>query len=76
MPPKNMKSNAKMERKDTQEVFVGILSGHLWIKTQTMLIPTKLGKNREESQDSEDEDQSILISRIRAIRIRRLFEEI
>ena len=62
MPPKNMKSNAKMERKDTQEVFVGISSAHSWIKTQTMLKPTKLGKNREGSQDSEDEDEEILIS--------------
>ena len=62
MKHKNMKSNAKMERKDTQEVFVGISSAHSWIKTQTMLKPTKLGKNREGSQDSEDEDEEILIS--------------
>ena len=62
MLPKNMKSNAKMERKDTKEVFVGISSAHSLIKTQTMLKPTKLGKNREGSQDSEDEDEEILIS--------------
>ena len=62
MPPKNMKSNSKMERKDTLEVFIGISSAHSWIKTQTMLKPTKLGKNREGSQDSEDEDEEILIS--------------
>ena len=62
MPPKIMKSKAKMERNNTQEVFVGISSAHSWIKTQTMLKPTKLGKNREGSQDSEDEDKEILIS--------------
>ena len=62
MLPKNMKSKAKMERSNTQDVFVGISSAHSWIKTQTMLKPTKLGKNREGSQDSEDEDEEIFIS--------------
>ena len=62
MPPKKSRGNAKLERKDTQEVFVGISSAHSWIKTQTMLKPTKLGKNREGSQDEEDEDEEILIS--------------
>ena len=51
-----------MERKDTQMVFVGISSAHSWIKTQTMLRPTKLGKNKESSQDSDDEEEDILIS--------------
>ena len=61
MPPKDKKGKNKMERKDTQEVFVGISSAHSWIKTQTMLKPTKLGKNREGSQDSEDEAEEIQI---------------
>ena len=61
MAPKTNRGKVKMERKDTQEVFVGISSAHSWIKTQTMLKPTKLGKNKEGSQDDEDEDEEILI---------------
>ena len=61
MGPKKKKTSVKMERKDTQMVFGGISSAHSWIKTQTMLRPTKLGKNKEGSKDSDDEEEDILI---------------
>ena len=39
----------------------GISSAHIWIKTNTMLRPTKLGKKGEGSDESGDDEEDIMI---------------
>lgn len=42
-------------------ILEGISSLHSWIKTQTMIRPTKLGKKKDESFD-DDDDEDVVIS--------------
>ena len=60
MPPKGKK--IKSEEKPMEVMMEGISSAHSWIKTNTMLRPTKLGKKGEGSDDSGDEEEDIVIS--------------
>jgi hypothetical protein len=60
MPPKAKKG--KNEEKSVEGMLEGISSAHSWIKTNTMLRPTKLGKKGEGSDDSGDEEEDILIA--------------
>lgn len=52
----------KAEEKSVEGMLEGISSAHSWIKTNTMLRPTKLGKKGDGSDDSGDEEEDILIS--------------
>ena len=61
MPAKAKKG--KTEEKSVEGMMEGISSAHSWIKTNTMLRPTKLGKKGGDgSDDSGDEEEDILIA--------------
>ena len=61
MPPKPNKG--KNEEKSMEAMLEGISSAHSWIKAQSMLRPTKLGKKGGDGSDeSGDEEEDILIS--------------
>ena len=60
MAAKNKQKVAKVEVISNQVMIEGISSAHSWIKTQTMLRPTKLGKNREGSEESGDDDEDVI----------------
>ena len=67
MPPKQKRVGGKDE--DVKSMLVGISSAHSWIKTQTMIRPTKLGKSKprddydgSSESDEEEDDFSIYLS--------------
>ena len=60
MAPKPKKG--KNEEMSKESMVEGISSAHCWIKSNTMLRPTKLGKKGEGSDESGDEEEDILIS--------------
>ena len=61
----------KLKGKGDEEahgILEGISSLHSWIKTQTMIRPTKLGKKREDSfDDVSDEDNVMTVTMIMMI---------
>ena len=61
MPPKPKPGGGKEE--DVTSMLAGISCAHSWIKTQTMIRPTKLGKKRGDGsdEDSGEEDDDIAI---------------
>ena len=66
MPPKmqkkKKKSAAAADEQSVEACMEGISSMHSWIKANTMIRPTKLGKARVEGEEgSDDEDQTIVI---------------
>ena len=66
MPPKmqkkKKKSAAAADEQSVEACMEGISSMHSWIKANTMIRPTKLGKARMEGEEgSDDEDQTIVI---------------
>ena len=66
MPPKmkNKKKNsaAAADEQSVEACMEGISSMHSWIKANTMIRPTKLGKARVEGEEgSDDEDQTIVV---------------
>ena len=61
MPPKPKPAGGKEE--DVARMVEGISGAHSWIKANTMLRPTKLGKKRGENSDDDcEEDNDICIS--------------
>ena len=62
MPPKKKKNAAAADEQSVEACMEGISSMHSWIKANTMIRPTKLGKARVEGEEgSDDEDQTIVI---------------
>ena len=59
MPPPNRGKMAKKEDKSVTGVIEGISSVHSWIKAQTMVRPSNIG--RTGSHDSEDDEEDVLI---------------
>merc|ERR550519_2698019 len=43
-------------------ILEGISSLHSWIKTQTMIRPTKLGKKKDDMSFDDDDDEDVVIS--------------
>ena len=73
MPPKKVSRSgpvkktsrgpAKAPDDDAHGILEGISSLHSWIKTQTMIRPTKLGVKRDGSVGfSDEEDEDVVIS--------------
>ena len=63
MPPKTKTGAGKDE--DVKNMLAGISCAHSWIKTQTMIRPTKLGRNRGDGSDEsgeEDDDINIVLT--------------
>ena len=58
MPQKQKKG--KNDEIPVEGMLEGISSAHSWIKTNTMLRPTKLGKKGEGSDESGDDEEDIL----------------
>ena len=56
MPPKTKPAAGKEE--DHEELVEGVSSAHSWIKVQTMIRPTKLGKKRGDDDDDDDGEES------------------
>lgn len=55
MPNPKMKP-ASGKEEDHEELVEGVSSAHSWIKVQTMIRPTKLGKKRKAAEADEDDD--------------------
>ena len=47
---------ASGKEEDHEELVEGVSSAHSWIKVQTMIRPTKLGKKRKAAEADEDDD--------------------
>ena len=63
MPPKAKPGVSKDD--DIKSMLGGISCAHSWIKTQTMIRPTKLGKTRGDGSDEsgeEDDDVAIVLT--------------
>ena len=63
MPPKQKLGLGKDD--DAKSMLAGISCAHSWIKTQTMIRPTKLGKTRGDGSDEsgeEDDDVAIVLT--------------
>ena len=63
MPPKPKPGGGKED--DIKSMLGGISCAHSWIKTQTMIRPTKLGKTRGDGSDEsgeEDDDVAIVLT--------------
>ena len=55
MPPKTKPTAGKEE--EHEELVEGVSSAHSWIKVQTMIRPTKLGKKRGAEDDDDDDGE-------------------
>ena len=62
MPPQNRAKMAKKEDKSVAGVMEGISSVHSWIKAQTMVRPSNIGRTGSHDSDDEEEDIQILLS--------------
>ena len=58
MPPKPKTKPAAGKEEDHEELVEGVSSAHSWIKVQTMIRPTKLGKKRGDDDDDDDGEES------------------
>ena len=56
------KMTGKNKEEDTQGILEGISSLHSWIKTQTMIRPSKMFKNKKEAVTIVEEDEDVVIS--------------
>ena len=56
MPPQNRGKMAKKEDKSVAGVIEGISSVHSWIKAQTMVRPSNIGRTGSHDSDDEEED--------------------
>ena len=62
MPPQNRGKMAKKEDKSVAGVIEGISSVHSWIKAQTMVRPSNIGRTGSHDSDDEEEDIQIVLS--------------
>ena len=58
MPPNPKTNPAAGKEEDHEELVEGVSSAHSWIKVQTMIRPTKLGKKRGDDDEDDDGDES------------------
>ena len=59
-----MRSSKKKVKDDEQSVetqMEGISSAHSWIKSNTMLRPTKLSRKKGDGSDGEDDDEADIL---------------
>lgn len=52
----------KPGEEEAHGILEGISSLHSWIKTQTMIRPTKLGKKKDDMSFDDDDDEDVVIS--------------
>ena len=62
MPGQKKKKTASSDEMSIPVLMEGISSLHSWVKANTMIRPTKLGKNRVEGEEgSDDEDTTVML---------------